>query len=237
MIHIAVCDDNQMFLDHAVTMINTWKKDNDLEAELHVFDNGDDLLAKASVQHMDIIILDIIMPLLNGIEAAKELRKVDTASKIIFLTTSPEFALESYSVKAQNYLLKPVDYHRLKTTLDECLYLINVEPPSIIIRSSMGYQKLFLHHIEFAEAQNKKVLFNRKDGTCMEALDPLYAFEKSLSEGVGFFKCHRSYIVNLSNIDNFNAKEITMKSGKRVPVARGLSKALQEVYFDTMFKE
>lgn len=56
---------------------------------------------------MDIILLDIVMPLLNGMDTARELRAQDTAVKIIFLTSSPEFALESYEVRAQDYLLKP----------------------------------------------------------------------------------------------------------------------------------
>lgn len=237
MLHIAICDDNKMFLEHAASMVEQWKKENDLEAEIFVFDNGDALLSKAALLHMDIVILDIIMPLLNGMEAARELRRTDNSTKIIFLTTSSEFALESYSVKAQNYLLKPVVYDKLRSSLDECLNLINFEPRSILIKSPAGYQTLFLHKIEYAEAQNKKVFFNLKDGSVIESPEPFYAFEKKLTESAGFFKCHRSYLVNLHNIDHFNTKEIILKSGRHIPISRGSSKTLQEVYFDTMFKE
>lgn len=67
------------------------------------------------------------MPLLNGMDTARELRQTDKAVKIIFLTSSPEFALESYEVKAQGYVLKPIVYEQLKDTLDECAHTITDE--------------------------------------------------------------------------------------------------------------
>ena len=119
MIRVAVCDDSPEFLQRAVNMVERWSEQSGTPAEIYRFDNGDALLAKNAVTHMDIIFLDIIMPLQNGIDTAKELRQSDNAVKIIFLTSSPEFALDSYEVKAQGYLLKPVTYEKVKETLDE----------------------------------------------------------------------------------------------------------------------
>ena len=69
--------------------------------------------------HHDLVFLDILMPLLNGMDAARELRRVDAAARIVFLTSSPEFALESYAVKAQGYILKPVTGEKLREALEE----------------------------------------------------------------------------------------------------------------------
>lgn len=117
MIRIAVCDDSPDFLQRAVDMVERWSQQCGIPTEIYPFDNGDALLSKNAVTHMDIIFLDIIMPLQNGIDTAKELRQNDNAAKIIFLTSSPEFALESYEVKAQGYLLKPVTYEKLRKSL------------------------------------------------------------------------------------------------------------------------
>ena len=78
------------------------------------------------------------MPLLSGMETARELRLTDSAVKIIFLTSSPEFALESYDVKAEGYLLKPVSYEKIKKTLDDCCKELIKEAENIVIRTDFG---------------------------------------------------------------------------------------------------
>ena len=145
MIRIAVCDDSPDFLQRAVDMVERWSQQCGIPTEIYPFDNGDALLSKNAVTHMDIIFLDIIMPLQNGIDTAKELRQGDNAVKIIFLTSSPEFALESYEVKAQGYLLKPVTYEKIKETLDECSHNFETEAENIVLKTAFGYQKLYFH--------------------------------------------------------------------------------------------
>lgn len=237
MLRIAVCDDDAIFLQATVQMIRRWTDQNGIPAEIYRFDNGDELIAKNTSQRMDVIFLDIIMPLLNGMETARELRQHDTAVKIIFLTTSPEFALESYEVKAQDYLLKPLNYERLAATLEECSQTIQVEPPNFVLKTTYGYQKLYYYDIEFAEAQNKRVIFYLRSGRTAETTAPLYSFEEKLTDCNDFFKCHRSYLVYLPNVDHFNGNEIITKSGRSVPIARGYGKAFQEAYFAQMFRE
>lgn len=108
MLRIGVCDDDKEFRQRLVQMIRIWSDHSGIPTELYPFDNGDELISKNAAFRMDIILLDIVMPLLNGMDTARELRAQDTAVKIIFLTSSPEFALESYEVRAQDYLLKPI---------------------------------------------------------------------------------------------------------------------------------
>ena len=237
MIRIALCDDSREFLDQTRSLIERWSEQSKIPAEISWFDNGDALLAKTAEFHMDVVFLDIIMPLLNGMDTAKELRQSDTAVKIIFLTSSPEFALDSYSVKAHDYLLKPVTYEKIREVLDECSSTLHIEPKSIVLKTTFGFQKIFYHNIEFAEAQNKKVIFNLSSGKTVEALSPLCSFEDHFTDSDGFFKCHRSYIVYLPNIDHFSMKEITTRSGRKIPIARSYVKAFQEAYFSHMFED
>ena len=237
MLKIAVCDDSPEFLQLAVDMVERWTEQSRIQTEIYRFDNGDALLAKNAVTHMDIIFLYIIMPLQSGIDTAKELRQSDNAVKIIFLTSSPEFALESYEVKAQGYLLKPVTYEKIKETLDECSHSFETESENIVMKTAFGYQKLYFHDIEYLEAQNKRVIFYLRTGKTVEAAESLHSLEGRLCINDGFFKCHRSYLVYIPNVDRFSMTEIITKSGRSIPIARGYSKAFKDAYFAFVFRD
>lgn len=92
MLRIGVCDDDKEFRQRLMQMIRIWSDHSGIPTELYPFDNGDELISKNAAFRMDIILLDIVMPLLNGMDTARELRAQDTAVKIIFLTSSPEFS-------------------------------------------------------------------------------------------------------------------------------------------------
>ena len=237
MLRIAICDDNRDFLQNAVSFIKKWSEQSGIPVKLFTYDNGDSLIGGTSAIRMDIIFLDIIMPMLNGMDTARELRQRDASVRIIFLTSSPEFALESYAVKAQGYILKPVTYDKIKDALDECAHAIEEEPKNIVLKTTYGYQKLYFHDIEYAEAQNKRVIFYLKNGESIESSVPLYSFEDRLTDSDGFFKCHRSYLVYMPNVDHFNNTDIITKSGRNIPIARGYAKAFKDAYFTLMFRE
>ena len=237
MLRVGLCDDDKGYMEELTDMVRQWAKENKLKIELFSCDNGDKLLAQSTASHMDIVILDIVMPLLNGMDTARELRAQDTAVKLIFLTSSPEFALESYEVKAQDYLLKPVSYDRLREALDACCQMLCAEPKNMVLKTSFGFQKLYFGDVEYAEAQIKRVVFHLRTGREVDTPEPLHSLEDKLVSEDGFFKCHRSYLVYLPNVDHFNSTEIIMRSGRCVPIARGYAKAFQEAYFAQMFRE
>ena len=107
----------------------------------------------------------------------------------------------------------------------------------MIIRTMGGYQKIYLHTIECIEAQGRKVVFHLSSGGTEESLSTFSGYAESLTVEQGFYKCHRSYIVYMPNIDHFNSAEIVTISGICVPVARGYSKSFKEAYFSHMFKK
>lgn len=236
MLRVAVCDDKEEALKNTVSMIEEWSRQRGTVVEICEFDNGDDLINQNRMHHMDIILLDIIMPLFNGMDTAKEIRKSDAAVNIIFLTSSPEFALESYDVKAKGYLLKPVMYGKLEELLDDCCRGFDTEPENLILKTEFGYQKLYYSDIEYIEAQNKIITFYLKNEKNIKTTETLHSFESKLNNSAGFFKCHRSYIVYIPSVDHFNASEIITKTGYHIPIARGYGKAFKEAYFAFMFQ-
>jgi len=234
MLKIAVCDDDAFSLKQSLHYINQWCSKSD-SCFVSSFDNGDDLIKEHSRSPFDIIFLDVIMPILNGIEAAKEIRSFDKNVKIVFLTSSSEYAVSSYSVKADNYLLKPVKELTLISCLDELYTSFQDRLETISIKSSVSVHRVILRDIEFVEAQNKHVLFYLKDGKVIDSVNQLYIIESSLSSEKGFFKCHRSYIVNIEQIDSFSGKEIKMRSGAIIPIARSIHKEFMDYYFSMIF--
>ena len=236
MIKIAICDDNRIELEKAVMLVNRWADRDHVKIEVKTFDNGDSLIDEQKTNPADLILLDIMMPLLNGMETARELRKIDSAVVIVFLTSSPEFAIESYDVKARGYVLKPVEEEKLNCVLTDCVLSMNREPENIVIKTHFGYQKIYIDKIECIEAQNRRVCITLDDGSTVEGIDTFTNLTESFVSREDFFKCHRSYIVSIDNVDKFTSTEILTKGGKIVPIARGYGKLFKEAYFAYMFK-
>lgn len=234
MLRIAVCDDMPRFLTETKALAQQWENRPD-GMTVSLFQDADALLEAHSAAPFDIIFLDVVMPLLNGIQAAGEIRRRDKAVKIVFLSHSPEYALDSYTVKADDYLLKPVDRERFFACLDDCYTELLEHARCVAVKTHAGIRRIRLQDIESVEAQGKRVVFTLTDGSFVETAEPLYAYENGLPPGDGFFKCHRSYIVNLYKIHTYTAKEITMRSGSRIPIARSCQKTFEEAYFSLMF--
>ena len=237
MLRIAVCDDELSFLSQLHSILSAWQP-NSSRFCIESFDNGDALLSSHAESPFDIILLDVVMPMFNGIEVARELREHDTSVKLVFLTSSPEYAVDSYTVKANNYLLKPIDKTKLYQCLDElCNELLDKNQKNIHIRGTNAIHKISLSDIEYVEAQNKHTLFILRNKPFLESIDSLYHHEDKLTLTEGFYKCHRSYIVNINYIDTYTTKEIRMRSGYRIPISRNCQADFENAYFSYTFKK
>jgi len=233
---IAICDDDILFLKRIEQLIHDWGN-KPASFNLQTFTDGDSLISMHRREPFDVILLDVIMPVLNGIGTAKEIRASDKSVKIIFLTSSSEFAVESYTVKADNYLLKPIQSETLYDTLNEIRTELLRKSHRITIKDLHAVYRIEVHNIEYIESQNKHIQFFLTDGRKLESTAPLYSYENDLLFEDGFFKCHRSYIVNIYHISSFTSKDIKMKSGTLIPVSRNVKKEFEEAYFSLLFNE
>lgn len=231
---IAICDDNRGFLTRTKALLGNWN-DHDQGLTVELFEDGDALIQAHTAAPFDILLLDVVMPLLNGIETAREIRQSDKSVKIVFLTSSAEYAVDSYSVKASNYLLKPLEPDRLYECLDELAKELRESARCIAVKSASALHRVEIGRIEYIEAQNKHVLFTLLDGRSLLSIEPLYTYESQLLLSDGFFKCSRSYIVNIHRIMTYSQKEVTMRSGARIPIARSCHKAFESAYFSLLF--
>lgn len=231
---IAICDDQPEQLEQLHKLILSWEN---RPGDLSVFDysNGDALLKAHGATPFDIIFLDLIMPLLNGMETAKELRQSDKLVKLVFLTSSVDYAVEAFSVKASNYLLKPANAQTLFPCLNELAEELNASARKISVKGIHSLHRVRVADIEYIESQNKRILFVLSGGESILSAEPLYTYEEKLSLDDGFFKCSRSFIVNIHRIDTFTSKEIRTQSGARIPISRSCHREFENAYFSVLF--
>lgn len=177
------------------------------------------------------------MPGLNGIEAAREIRDFDKEIKIIFLTSSREFAVESYSVDAYYYMLKPGTAQKFFPILDKIFLELHRREDFIQIKTSSSFTRIPYGKIEYLEVFNKKLWFHLADGTTKEINGSLSNFEDIFCCREEFIKVHRSYIVNMESILSLSLKELTTLTKKTVPISRLLFNQVKEAYMQYLFVE
>ena len=229
--YIALCDDQPAALDALQVLLHQWETEHGIVLRCRTFHSAAELVDAAQREPFSLYFLDVVMPLLDGIGTAREIRLNDRNVRIVFLTSSPEFAVDSYSVKASNYLLKPLDEDKLRLCLEELWEQYHSNARCIDIKSANTVHRIALPDIAFMEAQNKHVQFTFIDGSSILSSEPLYSYEERLALEDGFFKCSRSYIVNMHQIESYCAKEITMRSGFRIPISRNRHREFEEAYF------
>lgn len=230
---VAICDDDAREIEHLSELITEYKLSRGGNLECHFFQNSIDFLCDVKGGEYDLILLDAVMPGVSGIKAAQELREKDSNVKIIFISSSPEFAVESYSVDAYHYLLKPVAADTLFPLLDRAGKELYVqEEQGLVLKNREGVVRLSFADIEFVEVINKKVSFHLTDGVIREMTAALADLEGELLTRQEFIKTHRSYIVNLSCVQSIDANCAMTKSGHSIPVSRQRRNQVQNVYMD-----
>lgn len=240
MLQIAICDDNIDELSYMVQLLNLYRTSKNLNYEYAVFSNGFELVsALEKGKQFDIYYLDIIMPGFTGIDVAKEIRRFDKTAPILFLTSSPEFALESYSVKAINYVLKPITKEKLFLTLEDVLERIKVEinEDAIIIKSKEGIQKILISNLIFAEVIGRNVLYHLRSGKIIECTERFSSVCNTLLRYKCFIKPHRSYLVNMQYVDIIENQQIILQNLSAVPIAQGKAKEMKQQYLDYQMEE
>lgn len=235
MFHIAVCDDSIEELSNMVQLIDLYRTSKHLNCEHTVFLNGFELIsALEKEKQFDIYCLDIMMPGFTGIDVAKEIRTFDKTAPIIFFTSSPEFALESYSVKAINYILKPISKEKLFFTFDELVEQIKSgkDDETIIVKSNEGIQKILINNLVFTEVIGRSVLYHLRSGKVIECIEAFSSVCDNLMRYRCFIKPHRSYLVNMQYVDTIDNHQITLQTLSAVPIAQGKAKQVKMQYLN-----
>lgn len=234
---IALCDDETADLVKTEKMLRGYEKEHPgLDLVIEHFSNADELLYMIQEENYtpDLIFMDIYLnsvPL--GMEAANKLRAMHYRGKLIFLTTSREYALEAFDVDASQYLVKPLSENKLFLLMDKILKDIEEERKKyILLRIDGRLVRVPVNDIVYCEAQGKTQGLHLANGTqCLlhTTMQELYG---QLSRYQEFVRIGVAFIVNLGYIGSMNAKEIHMDNGRKIYLPRGAYKGLREQYFN-----
>ena len=240
MLQIALCDDNIDERSNMVQLMDLYCTSRHLSCEHTVFPNGFELVSAVEKgKRFDIYCLDIIMPGFTGIEAAKILRNFDKTASILFFTSSPEFALESYSVKASSYILKPLSKEKLFSAFDALLEQMHSEAAedAVVVKSTEGIQRILIANLTFVEVMGRNVLYHLRSGKVIECAEPFAPVCTHLMQFGRFMKPHRSYLINMQYVHTIDNQKITLQTLDTVPIAQGRAREMKQQYLAYQMQE
>lgn len=237
MIKIAFCDDDMEVLHQMNELLDRYRVERNEDITYAAFQSPFELLTEIEKGiRPDILFLDVVMPGQNGMDVAKEIRQYDTNMKIVFLTSSPEFAVESYSVGAYFYQLKPIweeSFFRLMdAVLAECE---KKKKNSLILRSKDGITRIDLQQLEYCEVLGRKLLFHLENGAVLESAGSLDDLAGQLMQYSNFFRPHRSFLVNMEYIQNISSRSIKMVNDAEIPIPHGKCSEIKNTYMEYAF--
>ena len=235
-LRIAVCDDMQGELQSLVALTNQYLSANSLVAEVKQFSHPDELLTTIEAESFHLYILDIVMPMVSGLELGKEIRSLDREAQIIYATTEPQFALQAYAASPINYLIKPIEKQQLFDTLTLAISKADIaEEQTIAIKTADSLRVIRLPDITCCEYRGHSVIFSLTNGTEVSSRtirENFLEYCTPILKDRHFLQCHTAFIVNMRRVERFSKDSFTVCGDRVVPIASKQYPAVRDAYMD-----
>lgn len=238
MIKLALCDDEAEQRAAIGGLLREYAAARpSLAVKLSVFSSGRELLAAAEeCGGFDLYVLDIVMPELSGIDLGVRLRELYSGGDIIYLTISPEYAVDSYAARAFYYLMKPAEPENLFPVLDQAMEALEKKKAACVtVRTKDGLQRLRLDEIVYAELAGRAVRYHLANGGSLDSVTVRSPFQEetaSLLADPRFLLSGASFVVNLFYVTAVEKGFLRMDGGARVPLARGMTAQVKRRWSD-----
>lgn len=234
MIQIAVCDDDKREVKELKKRLAEYESNSDASFQTSFYDKSEELLRELeSTAACEIYLLDILMPGISGIEIGRKIREKNENAVIIYITSSPDFALDAFGVFAQRYLLKPVKEEDFRKVMDYAVACSKQVPRFFSIKTSYGQQSFMYEDIEFIENKSRMIHIHTREGKEIISKFIRQSFESLMQEVLledNFIQVHKSYIINMECVQIYRSNQLTMQSGKLVPVSRNRQVEVKRKY-------
>ncbi len=239
MLHIGICDDDEILLETLAGEVEGWAAERREACSVELLSTADSFLfAWEEKKDMDVLLLDIEMPGMDGLALARKLRRSGERLEIIFVTGSADYALEGYDLEAVSYLVKPVKRERLYLALDRARERADRREVLLAAVSAGEVERVYVSDICYLESEGHETILRKRNGTGISCKESLQQLERELEEKTeAFFKPHRSYFINLAYVERITKKDVQMEGGVMIPIARGKWEALNLAYMRYFRKE
>jgi DNA-binding LytR/AlgR family response regulator len=216
--YISICDDEQVEIKYLCMLINKWGAASKHTVVIETFESAEAFLFRyAEDKNTDILLLDIEMGKMNGVELAQHIRRDNESMQIVFITGFPDFIAQGYEVSALHYLMKPVSEAKLFSVLDKACKSLNKTERAIMFNISGEIVRIPVSEIFCVEAFAHSVVITTTTDL-FDAKQSITEIENLLREG--FIRCHRSYIVGLKYIKRITKTEVILDNGRAIPLSR-----------------
>lgn len=217
MINIGICDDELHCRLKIKDIIDKILSSYPINYNIYEFSSGEDLLNNYP-KGLDILIIDIHMKIINGMDTARKIREFDENLEIIFMTSFAQFMQDGYEVKAYRYILKPISEKKISKNIIPCINEIIKKRSNYLTINVKNYvNRIKIDSITYIETDRPNILIYTRDNMYTTKMS-ISKIEKILSEH-GFFRCHNSYIINLKLVDSMNSNTVKL-AGKDIPISK-----------------
>ena len=230
MIRIGLVEDQEIYRQQLRASLNKFETEEGVLFQIEEFSDGHDFVERYDSQ-FDILLMDIHLPLINGMSAIEEIRKKDTKVQVIFITCAAQYAVKGYHVNAMGYILKPFNDYSLSEYLKKAIKrLPSKEESYLTIKTRESYHRVSQAEIQYIENQGHKLIFNLQKEE-LESKGVMRELEKLLKPE-WFVRIHRGYIVNLNHIKAINNTTVVVGESE-IPISRERRKQIM----DTLVKQ
>lgn len=231
MLRIAIVDDEETYISQIQEYIGQYAKEKNREIQTETFHDGSHLLDDYSPR-FDVILLDIEMEKMSGMEAAREIRKQDQDVILVFITNMAQYAINGYEVGALDYVLKPINYYTFSVRLERAIArVIKRQPQEILLNLSDGIKRLKAEEVQYVEVQNRMLHYHTANGV-FKVRGTLLGVEEQLRE-YHFVRCNHWYLVNLQYVTEIR-KNIVIVAGDELEISRRNKTAFLSALTDYM---
>lgn len=233
MINIALCDDEPYMLKELFEKISNFFDREKLTIMIEKFSSGKLLLQ--SEKKFDIIFLDIQMKEMDGMKTARILRERQYQGFLIFITILQDYVFDSFEVQAFDYLIKPLEEeHFMRTMKRLCSSIRTCCDFNLLVQKENESSIIPFDDIIFCEVINRKIYLRLKGQKIVDYYEKMENLEKKLD--TRFFKCHRSYLINLKYLQNYKAGIAYLNTGENIPVSRSHQREISDAILQYMKK-
>lgn len=233
---IAICDDLESERISLARMVQSYIRAKELSVQLQLFSSGESLLAALEGgQLIHLLFLDIYMPGLSGVETARRIRFTGSELSIIFATTSQDHGLDSFEVRASDYLVKPFRQEEVDRALDWCLEHMPEPLRSLSVYAEREPQEFPLASVLYIEVLGHQSHIHtlRQTVVVRKSLDDL---ERAV-DSPDFFRCHRSFLVNLGHVERIESSDFLMSDGARIPISSANLPRARDTFLDWVYRK
>lgn len=216
--HISICDDDAAWRGALAEMTGRWAACRQQPVQIEQFESAEAFLFEEADKAAQILLLDIEMKEMNGVELAGRVRRANKEIQIVFVTGYMEYLQEGYEVEALHYLLKPVTEEKLFSVLDRAAQRLAFFGKSLVFALRGETVRIPLHEIRYLEVLRNYVTIHGQEN--YEVKQPLHELEENLDDS--FCRTGRSYIVNLRFIRRVTKKEVVLNDGTEIPLSKGM---------------